>query len=196
MAAASGEDALYNRGRDILGLEDNVIECWVIDERANEGSADPGGIHEAAGCQRAGLLPSRERDVDLRGSYIGCIVSVLQLGCKTLMEGHGASFRAVIVDDGRHCHVGCHACDGHYVAFVLLDHGGQEFPHRQEVGERVDLKGPADRVLGFVENGHGVANRSIVDQDRWGAMGFANLSTDSCEVCGRRDIGLVEVDAG
>lgn len=111
------------------------------------------------------------------------------------MERHGASLRAVVVDDGSYCHVGCHAGNGHYVAFVLLNHGRQELPHRQKVGERVDLKRPADRLLGFVENGHGVTNRSIVDQDRGGAMGFANLSTDGSEVCGRRDIGLVEVDA-
>lgn len=63
MAAAPGEDALHDRSRDVLGLEDNVIESRVIDERANEGSADPRGIHEAEGCQRAGLSPSREQEM-------------------------------------------------------------------------------------------------------------------------------------
>lgn len=112
------------------------------------------------------------------------------------MESHCGGLCAIVVYDRCDCHVGCHACNGHNVAVVLLDHGRQELPHRQEVGKRVDLERPANRALRLIKNRHGIANSGIVDQDRRLAMRLANLSTDRCEVLGRRDVGLVEVDAG
>lgn len=112
------------------------------------------------------------------------------------MESHSACFCAVVVNDGRHSDVGCHAGNGDYVAMVLLDHGWHELPHCQEVREGVDFKGPADGALGLVKNGHGVADGSVVDKDCGVAMDLADLSTDRCEIGGRRDIGFVEVNAG
>lgn len=111
------------------------------------------------------------------------------------MERHGACFCAVVVNNRRHGNIGGHAGYGNHVAVILLDHGGQELLHGEEVGEGVDLEGAADRILGLVEDRHGVANGSIVDQDRGVAMGFADLSTDCGQVGGRRDIGFVEVNA-
>jgi hypothetical protein len=120
---------------------------------------------------------------------------VLQLRGQTFVESHRGGLCAVVVHNRCHGHVGCHACNGHDVAVVLLDHGRQELPDRQEVGKRVDLERPADGGLWLIENGHGIANSGIIDQDRRLAMGLANLSPDRCEVLGRRDVGLVEVDA-
>lgn len=53
MAAASGEDGLHDLGGDLLGIEDDVVESRVRDERTDQGSVDPRGIHEAVDCQRA-----------------------------------------------------------------------------------------------------------------------------------------------
>ena len=63
------------------------------------------------------------------------------------------------------------------------------------MGEGVDLERPSNRVHWFVKDGHGISHSCIVDQDRWVAVGLADLSADRGEVVGRCDIGLIEVDA-
>jgi hypothetical protein len=54
MVAASRENGFHNCARDILWLEDNVVESWVSYERADQRSTDPSRVYETANCQQAG----------------------------------------------------------------------------------------------------------------------------------------------
>lgn len=120
---------------------------------------------------------------------------MLQLRGQALVESDGARLGAVIVDYGGDSHVGGHTSYSDNVAVVPLDHGGHELLHHQEVGEGVDLEGPADGSLGLVEDGHGVANSGVVDQNGGLAMVLADLRSSGCDLSGGCDIDLVEVDA-
>lgn len=46
MVAVTREDGLDNGTGDVLGLEHDVIESWICNERPDEGCANPCGVYE------------------------------------------------------------------------------------------------------------------------------------------------------
>jgi hypothetical protein len=115
---------------------------------------------------------------------------------QALMKSNRTRLRASIVDNVRSHHERGHTRDCDNMAMILLDHCRQEFSYHPEVRDGVDLECLLNDLFRALQNGEASANSSIIDQDRWLAMLFADLCSSRSNLLGIGDIALIEVKTG
>lgn len=109
------------------------------------------------------------------------------------MESHGTRLTPGVTRHFTQCDKTRHTGHRDYMSVIILDHVGQEFLDGPEMRERVHLVGQADGLFRDIDDGSIGAGSGIVDEDCWGAVGFADFRSRLFEDLGRCDVCFVEV---
>lgn len=79
------------------------------------------------------------------------------------MECKCASFCAGIVDHSSYCIEARHACNSDDMTVVLRCHAGNELLHKNEMGDRIDVKNFADLLFAAIQYRGPCGNSCVIN---------------------------------
>lgn len=179
MARLAAEDSLCHFTTDVLGSEQGVLDLLQasLNPSGDERSLHPVGVHS-------------------RGLDEGSIVAVLQLLRQALVESHGASLCAAIVDHASDSCVGGHGGCRDDVALLAADHARQELAHSVPMRDEVDVEDLLQVGIGHVDDVVCLTNAGIVDEDGGGTEVLLDARCNIMYSLGFGNVAFVVRDVG
>ena len=87
------------------------------------------------------------------------------------MESHSGRFGTAIINHMGQSDVSGHGGHGDDHAMIERDHTGKEFAGETEMSEDVEGENTVEGIIRSCEDGFGVGEAGVVDEDCWGAVG-------------------------